>query len=666
MAGIPYLFVFLLAGCFCVRCLLPGKAPLVRGWLGITFGLLLMMWLPTLAAFFFKFSVKGHLLALIPLAAICAALFLLRDKSAAARWGETDRRLLWPLLSVALPLVVLSGYLLYTHVLFPSADGSLHTGQSTYGDMNLHLSIISSLRNAAFPADYAILPGMRLCYPFLTDSLSTSLMLFGMNLRGAVIIPSVIMLLCVFSGYVLFTCRVADTRRGAVLAALLFFINGGLGFVYLMDMRNVSLGAIGDNQLQAASSLLGRIQNVLQGWYQSPTNQAEFTTYNLRWSNVIVDMLIPQRTTMGGWCMLLPCLYLLYDFAWGVQAENPVPARKAPWRQIVLLGVMAGALPMVHTHSFLALALISAGWMVYSLLHAPRGTRGARFMPWLLYGGLAACLALPQLFTWTFSQAQEGGFLTFQFNWVNNLNNSGLQDGYFWFYLKNIGLPFLLLLLSLFEKNKKRRFLASGAFVIFVLAEFVLFQPNEYDNNKLFYVWYMICAILAADYAVELFDRMKGLRSRYAVAALACFVFFASGTLSIAAECVSDYRLFSMEEAQAAEFVEHNTDEHAVFMTSTQHINPVSSLAGRTIVCGPGLWLHWHGFNTTQREEEISAFYRDPTGHMDTLLKYGVSYIMVSSYERSAYTIDYPALTAAFDLVFESEYGEVAIYQVRE
>ena len=220
--------------------------------------------------------------------------------------------------------------------------------------------------------------------------------------------------------------------------------------------------------------------------------------------------------------------------------------------------------------------------------------------------------------------------------------------------------------MALLEKNKKRRFLASGAFIVFVLAEFIRFQPNQYDNNKLFYVWYMIGAILAADYAVELFGKMKGLRSRYVIAVLSCFVFFFSGALSITRECVSDYRLFSDEDVETAEYVEKNTPQHAVFLTGTQHVNPVSSLAGRTIVCGPGMWLCYHGFNTDEREVEIREFFTAPADHLSTLDKYSVSYIMVSSWERSNYQIDYEALETMFDIVFESKYGDVTIYKVRE
>ena len=65
--GVLYLLVFLAAGCTCVRFLLPRKSLLTRVWLGVSLGLLLMMWLPALIAFAVDFTWTAHLLALIPL-----------------------------------------------------------------------------------------------------------------------------------------------------------------------------------------------------------------------------------------------------------------------------------------------------------------------------------------------------------------------------------------------------------------------------------------------------------------------------------------------------------------------------------------------------------------------------------------------------------------------
>ncbi len=672
MLSILYLLVYLAAGVRMVRFLLPRFRMIGRIYLGLCLGLLLCMWLPAIMAFAAGFTVGGHLLALLLLALSGAGCFFARDRRPVRRWDGEDMRLLRTVLMIALPLTVLSVWLECTHTIAPRSDG-LHCGQSTYGDLNLHLAIITSLRNAAFPADYSIFPGEILAYPFLTDSLSTTMMLFGMDLRSAVIFPSALLLLLTFSGYCLLTGRIAEKTSGARLAVLLFFLNGGLGFLYAFDMIGVSLGGDTSNQLQAGTGFAQRLGNMLNGYYTAPTNHSEQAYYNLRWSNIICDMLIPQRTTLGGYCMVIPCLYLLYDTMVPPRVGKSedcgcLDGRGNMLRRCVLLGVMGGALPMIHTHSFAALAMISAGWMAYDLVFCRAEKRPvlSRLVPWAVYGVSAALLALPQLFTWTFGQM--GGsdhFISFHFNWVNNPGSVGLRDGYLWFYIKNIGLPFLLFLLALLERSPRRRFLAAGAMVVFLCAEFIQFQPNEYDNNKLFYIWYMFAAVLAADYAVLLFEKLRGLRSRYVLAGICAVVFFASAVITVAREFKSDYRLFGTEDVETAEYIEKNTGEHAVFMTWTQHINPVSSLAGRTIVCGPDLWLWYHGFTTWERQNEIREFYHDPEANTATLEKYGVGYIMVGSYERAELNVNIQGLEAIADRVFESSGGEIAIYRVR-
>lgn len=653
MLGIAYLLIYLLCGCLIIRALLPHKSVVVRIWLGCALGILLLMWLPMLLAFVFSFSIKAHLLALIPLAVLTGGCFIfLRDRKPAAVFGKDDKSQLIIMACVVIPLTLLGGYLQYTHCL-REVNGALHVGQSTYGDLPLHLGIVSSLRNAAFPPDYSILPGERLVYPFLADSFSTSFMLFGMSLRTAYIFTGVLMMAMVYSGAVILACRMTESKKAAVIAVLLVFINGGLGFLYSIDTLGVSNGNSSVNPLQAGT-WGERLSTILNGWYQTPANHADFTYYNLRWSNIIADMLVPQRTFLGGWCMLIPCVYLLYDSL--VDRKENVN-----YRQVVLLGIMAGGMPLLHTHSFLALGLMSAGWMLYDLIRQ----RGHGFTGWLTYGLIAVVLAAPQLFFWTFRHtAGNGGFVQFQFNWVNNSGGNGLRDGYLWFYIKNIGLPVLLLILSLTDRNSHRRRIAAGAFVIFIAAEFIRFQPNEYDNNKLFYVWWLLCAVLAAEYAVEIFERMRGLRSRYVLAGMMAVACFATGTLSIARECVSDYQMFSYADVQTAEYVEENTPEHSTFICWTQHINPVSALAGRNIVCGPALWLSFHGYDLRPRESDIRAFYADPEANEEVLNRYNVDYILIGEYETSSLTINEDAIASRYPCIFESDNGNMRIYQV--
>lgn len=632
MPAIAMLVFYLLAGCAILQWQLPGKRPVVRIWLGCSLGVLLLMWLPALFAFAFRFGKTAHYCALGALVALSAIAFLARDRrQPAAGWNREDTRIAVLWLCVALPLCVLGGYLQHTHVLRPQ-EGGLNVGQATYGDLNLHLGIATSLRDAAFPPEYSILPGARLSYPFLADTLSTSLLLFGLPLRWAVIVPGTFMMMLVFTGYLLLARSMLGRRPWLVaLAMLLFFVNGGLGFLYDFDM---------------AGRDFSRVAEIFTGFYKTPANQPDL---NLRWSNVIADLMLPQRTLLGGWTLLLPALYLLHS---SIQTRRK--------RQFIFTAVFAAALPLVHTHSFLALGLCSAGWMVCALIQArDRNIRWKLIEGGTCYLIIVLFLALPQLFAFAFQQTLGGDVLRFQFNWVNNMFDGTrapqLIDGYLWFWIKNVGPAFLLLLCAVLDADRRRALLASGVFAVYVVAELVLFQRNVYDNNKLFYVWYMIGALLVADYVGLIWDRLAGLRGRWVLAGVFVAVSVASGGLSIAREIVSDYQLFGPDAVACADFVERETEPDALFITGEQHVNPVAALAGRRIVCGTDLYLYFHGLRYDDRRRDCERFYRDPAGNLDVLDKYGVDYILVSDYERSDYEIDNEAFDALFSVAFSEE-----------
>lgn len=649
MLFLLYLAPYLVCGVLSLGWLLPEERTLYRLWLGCALGLFCAMWLPALWAFALGFTVAAHLAALGLLALLTALAFLSRVRGRRSRaFGAEDGRQARILLSTALPLTALAVFLQYTHNLLPSG-GALYVGQSTYGDLALHTGIITSLEGAKFPADYSILPGARLSYPFLADSLSATGLVMGLSLQAALNIPSALMLALVFSGYALLALRLAGSRRAAALSVLLLFLNGGLGFLYAFDMLGESLGRAGEHEMQMGV-WLERLSGMMSGWYQTPVNHAEFDTYNLRWSNIIADMLTPQRTFLAGWALLFPCLYLLWT---GLEEEA------LDRRRFILLGLLAGGLPLIHTHSFLALGLVSAGWLARSLLL--RRSVGRFF----LYGGIAVLLALPQLIFFTFPQSGGEGFLRFHFNWVNNPGGQGLRDGYLWFYVKNIGLPFLLLIFSLFEKNGRHRFLYSGAFAVFIAAELIVFQPNEYDNNKLFYVWYALCVPAVSDYALGLYDRLKGLRARPLMAALACLALFLSGSLSLAREAVSRYQAYSPTQTALADFAREETEPGSLFIAwPEQHLNPVSALAGRRLVCGPMLWLHWHGFDLSERQADIASFYKDPRLNASVLSKYAVDYILLGPDERNAYQPDEALFDSLFDRVYEDAQEAYTVYRV--
>ena len=673
IAAMAYTLMYLYFGVMTVRFLLPRHRPLNRIWLGMSLGLLEEMWLPAIGAFFFSFGAEAHVFGAAVLFVLTLACWFLRDRRTPADWDEKENELLRQILLFCVPLTILAAWLQYSHVMRVDAGGNWHVGQSTYGDLPMHLSFITGLVGKKFPAEYPFYPGARLSYPFLTDSLSSTFCLMGCSLQAAVILPSTLMMALCYMGVVVLSRDMTGGKRTAVLAAALFFLNGGLGFLYDFDLAGGSWTAeegapffarAGQTISGWFSAVSQRVNAILTGYYKTPTNQPD--PNNLRWSNVICDMMVPQRTLLGGWCMTIPCFYLL-NAVFRPRMRDP----ENRGRDLALLGVWAGALPLIHTHSFLALGLASFGTMCYDLIHGDpmamtvRRPRVRILLPYLLYAAIAAVLAAPQLFAFTFSQTfQEGSrsFLSFQFNWVNNPSGRGMRDLYLWFYIKNIGLPFLALIAALFEKVPRNRRIFAMAIPIILAAEFIRFQPNEYDNNKLFYLAWLLCSMIVADWCSRLWGRLRGFHGRRFLAVLAAVVTFLSAGLTIWRECVSDYVAFSSDAVEAGRFVKDHTEEHAVFITGTQHLNPVISIAGREIVCGPDLWLYWHGFDTRDRQEEIEAFYEAPEENAGVAGKYGAEYVYVSSYERDSYNVDEAGLARIGLKVFEND--EASIYRL--
>ena len=58
--------------------------------------------------------------------------------------------------------------------------------------------------------------------------------------------------------------------------------------------------------------------------------------------------------------------------------------------------------------------------------------------------------------------------------------------------------------------NKDNKKLILSALLLFIVAELFVFQPNLYDNNKLFFIVYMIFLISCCNWYIHILDKLKG------------------------------------------------------------------------------------------------------------------------------------------------------------
>ncbi len=710
ISGTLYLLAYQVLGLLIAFRIIRSAKTVLKVLVGSVLGSIGLCWCPVLLSFMFDFTVVSHVSGLLLFAFITLLIYMIVRKEKGSKIADSIKN--YPVLFVAVPLFIFFCMMLWNHTLILNDDGGYSTGQCGYGDMNMHLGFITSVANQhTFPPHYSIFPDAKLSYPFLSDTISSSIYIWGASLRYAYMLPMWVAIMQAMCGMYLFAEGWLKDRWKALSAYVLFFFNGGFGIIYFLNGYKT-------------------FDDLMHGFYNTPTNLIDV---NIRWTNTIVDMLLPQRATLFGWAVLFTALCVLRR-AWEERKKD----------YYVIAGIMGGALPMIHTHSFLALGIISFSWLlsdaakrsgifvwgenddvtskkvriilgaivilglltmsvfsavqnsresgladnlymavgiigmailfcvlIYMFIRMKNKDRMDVVKAWGMLLLMVVILAFPQLFYWTFGQVYESGMLHGHFNW----SNSGeVAEPYIMYYLKNIGLVAILFIPAWIVSKKRDIAHVFPALVIWFLCEFIVFQPNMYDNNKLLLVAYMlICCFVAGfvcDFVKKAFGRsVVSQIGKYAVVVTLVVVCTISGVLTMAREYYSgtdevSYELYNKELLDACKFIEENTNANSVFLTANNHNNAVASLTGRDIVCGSSTFLYFHGFDTTERETDVEAMYTDPVSSASLFTKYDVDYILVSHEEYGAYqNINEQLIYSAFNCIYSTE--EVRIYQVR-
>ena len=687
MGGILILILYILLGTLTAALLFKGERLLKKLWLGAVMGIMLLMWSHVPFSFFMGFTVWSHLCGFLLTVAICTGILAWKSKGFREienAFGNVKniKTAVWPLTSqeiamlcCTLAFTVLAAVMLWNHTIY-EAEGAYWTGQCTYGDMNMHLGFITSIaEQGMFPPTYSIMAGEPLNYPFLCDSVSSSLYIFGSGLRVSYIAPALVAFAAVFMGFWYLAEAILEKTRRTLLAFVLFFLNGGFGIIYFLD--------------NLAGKDKSNFKRIFTEFYQTPTNYVnsvrdavdsagqaiKVQSYsNIRWTNVIADMLLPQRATLFGWMCLFAVLYILY-----------MAVFKDKKQYFVIAGAMGGLVTMVHTHSYFALGMIAVAWIVYSAVKEfiSIGKNGGGVFDmvkapvvrsWLWFGVPALVLSVPQLLYWTFNAVGES-FIRFEFNWVNS-QASGGTDNWLWFWVKNVGLVMILLPAAFLNASKTKKFTYSGALLIFVVSELIIFQPNSYDNIKLFFIWYVFTVIIVADFLGDCWHKLKGVKGRSYLAAVLIIVCTVSGTLTIAREVVSGkyheepqkrnaYQLYSAAHVNAAEFIKENTAPDSTFLCHNNHNNSIASLTGRNIYCGTGTFLFFHGVGYEERSVLMRKMLTDPAAFEENREAAGIDYVYIGDYERGNYGAE--LISAYLAENYEAIYNEggIAIYDVR-
>ncbi|MET0386987.1 MAG: hypothetical protein ABW321_13560, partial [Polyangiales bacterium] len=336
-------------------------------------------------------------------------------------------------------------------------------------------------------------------------------------------------------------------------------------------------------------------------------------------------LFIAARTATFGMAIGSAALLLL-----GHAVEHPASAYRACLPAFALVG----ALPLVHGHSFLALALVGASY-TWLARHTPR--------PWLAGAALAALLALPQL-AWLSAQGS-----TQALRWsFGLLRPASSPSGWLRDVALDLGLWLVLIPLGFACTGPRARRLAAPLLALLPIANCVAFTPALYDNIKLLAWFDLAAAPLAAAAIWRLFgspeDGGRVSLGRRGLVATCTLGATASGLFAIGFELCNDAVVASHDDVRFAAFVAKHTRAGDVIATAASYHDPIALFSGRRVlVAAPGM-LATHGIDVRPRAHELVTLYAGGPSASAVIEHLHVVAVVVGPRERA----DLPRLDEVF------------------
>ena len=502
--------------------------------------------------------------------------------------------------------------------------GGMHTAPANnYGDLPFHFSVITSFAYGEnLPPQNPIFAGMKFTYPFLIDFLTAFFIRCGADWRSAFFVENVALTLALVRLIEALTLKIFNNIIAARIAPVIFLFNGGLGFI---------------NFFREFGAQSGGLLDFLSHLPKTYTMNAELALASgnvpLRWGNVFTTLLIPQRSMLFGlpfvamiialWWMAVEETDRRSDGATERSAANSPrrPVAQSPRRRYLFAaGILAGMLPMLHSHGFFSVVIACALMVVLFWS-----------WDWIAFFVPMVALAAPQAWYLSNTQIRTQLFKPLDKWWEAGDANPLL------FWMVNAGILILLLVAALLVRKiaSSRQALFYSPFALwFFIPNLVSLAPWTWDNIKVLVYWSLASAPFVAAALAYLFTRRFIIVRGLAAAALIGLTLSGALDVTRALSPAENVEVFGQIELEVAAALREKTPPRALILHAPIH-NSVVALSGRRSVMGyPGhLWTH--GLDYTQRELDVKTIYKGGAQITEPLSRLGVDYVIVGPAERT-------------------------------
>lgn len=558
-------------------------------------------------------------------------------------------------------LVVLIPWLGYTLMTVPwllfYRDGNLVSGWiNTWGDWAVHLRTSTYFAaQERLSLESPIWSGSQFHYPYLANYLSSLLQRLGLDSARSLTWPTLalfnVLPLLLYS----FGRRLTQSRPAGVVFCYIFLLSGGLGVYYLIkDLIN------GDYFWSALASQPQTYTDMFR------TNGLS-TNDSIWFMNFIMSEFFPQRAFLAGVGMTLYILYIAW-LAFGPDRQQAKLSRAA----VIFASILFGALPIVHTHSFVAVSLVLPGFWLYQTVSEElaqkskfswSGLWADRIVSLFWFLGPAAIIGSLMFFGFVFDSHQTEAFIH-KIGWWVPQPEAPVNPLLYWW--RNAG-PLIVLGLLAGLLRERYRALLIGGLTIFIVGNYISFQPWQFDNLKILTYWYLLWAIPVA---VLLVERPRWRLVGRGLQILLIIILTGAGLADTLSVTVSGRRggleLATKEGLTFANLVKQATADQpaGLLIAATNHDNPLSLVAGRRFYMGYEGWLWTYGLNDWPiRLSEIEKMYSASQEGLRLILEKNIRYIAIGPQERDRFKVAEEALIRQFPIVIE--HGQYRLLRVQ-
>ncbi len=544
----------------------------------------------------------------------------------------------------------------FKRAMLEMADGGIGTGaMNNLGDLPFHLLVINGFTvGQEFPPDNPIFSGATLSYPFITDLVAAAYNIIGATVHDAMFLQNIVLVFAIVVLMAGFTLKVTKSVFAALIAPFLLVFAGGFGFLlFFGDAVASDAGIVGQLfQLNADYTLRGATI-----W---------------RWGNPLTTLFVTQRPLLLG----LPMALIIFTNLFAFLERSPIGDNSnktsrtyffgEEYRPFLLIGLLAGLLPLIHSHTFLVTTAV-AGFIAL--------VDWRKWRSWAIYFIGLGLTAFPQIvFVMSGTATAVGSFIGWDLGWDNGDNNA------VWFWLVNTGLFIPLLLIALFllarrvigdsfedsdglfdvHGSARRMLIFFVPFLLcFVGANVLRLAPWIWDNVKVLIYCYVGAIPLVAWLLAEI--RRRSSISYILLPVLIITLVFA-GWLDVwrVATGQIEHQILSPAMIAAARDLKSKRSKDALIVTAPEFAT-IPVLTGSRWFLGYTGHVWSHGIAGNERDAIVRKIYAGGDDAVRLIKENNIDYVVVGPQEKQ-----FTKVNEAFFLAYpiEAQSGEFRVYRV--